>query len=175
MKNALVNGLTGGVVISLIFLVINAVSPEFNFSMMGMLFYIVAYIPFMLRASFRERKRMGGYIGFGEVFITSMVTLAVSSFIFTIFTYFIMKDNPELMSIAADSSKDFSRSTMSMMGMSDGDIELELEKQYSKLEGKNIFSMNILLMNWFGGLLFPWLLFAAVVSFFVKKEEPKAV
>ncbi|HFC01098.1 MAG TPA: hypothetical protein ENJ53_09870 [Phaeodactylibacter sp.] len=86
-----------------------------------------------------------------------------------------MKDNPELMSIAADSGKDFSRSTMSMMGMSEGDIELELEKEYSELEGKNIFSMNILLMNWFGGLLFPWLLFAAVVSFFVKKEEPKAV
>ena len=166
MKNALVNGLIGGVVSIILFLILNAINPAYNFNMWGYILVTLISIIFPIRAGLQERKEKGGHIGFGEVFLISFVVMGISTLMGMIITYFIIDNNPELQALIQNQSIEINSSMMSAMGLSEAEIALNMEE----MENINLSSFKVMIMGWFSSLIYS-LPVAAIISFFIKKEE----
>lgn len=172
MKNILINSLLAGAVSIVVFLVFHYINPSLNFVfILGTLISLVIYLFFLIRAGLQQRKNLGGFLGFGEVFVSSIAIYAIASFIVTIFLYIMIKLNPELVELIKESSNSMSESIYGIMGMSEEQIALTIEEANEMVDHNQIFSLSTLLMNWLVAIIIPGLLYALIASLITKKKD----
>ena len=172
MKNILINSLLAGVVMITVSLVFHFIKPSLNFNfMLSILTSLIIYLFFLIRAGLQQRKRLGGFIGFGEVFVSSIAIYTIVSFIAVTFSYILIKLNPELVEFMKESSNQMNESVMGMTGMSKEQIELAIEEANETVDPNQFNSISISLMGWLGGVIFPGLLYALIASLITKKKD----
>ena len=176
MKNILLNGLLAGVVFIVVYLVFYFIDPSLNFDYtLAIIYTSIIYLFFLIRAGFQQRKSLGGFLGFGEVFVPSIAIYAIASFIGIIFTFIMMKINPELVELTKESSNRVMKSTMSMMGMSEEQVALAIEEANESQDPNQYTSFGTQLLGWLGTIIFPGLIFVLIASFVTKKKDKSVV
>lgn len=172
MKIILTNSLLASAVSIIIFFIIHFIDPSLNFSLFkAYLSGLVIYLFFLIRAGRQQRKKLGGFIGFGEVFVSSIAIIAIASFISAIFSYLMFLNNPEFIELAKETTNQMMESTLSMVGMSAEQIALEIEEANEKQDPDQYTSLSTLPINWLGPIIFPGLIYALIASLIVKKTD----
>ncbi len=170
MKNILSNGLKLGVTLIVIYLILYFIDPRLNFDpTIGIAYTTIISLFFLIRAGFQQRKNLGGYMGFGQVFVASIAIYAMASFIiYMIFSTLMVKFNPELLELMREASNKVIESTMSMMGMSQEEIALAIEEANEKpLQ----FSLSSQFVTWIIGIILPGCVYALIASLITKKKD----
>ncbi len=169
MKRILSNGLMLGVTLIVIYLILHFINPRLNFDFtIGIVYTTVVSVFFLIRAGFKRRKSLGGYLGFSEVFMASIAIYAIGSLIVVLFTTLMVKFNPELLDLLREMSNKAMESTMSMLGKSQGEIALAIEEAN---ENGHQFSLGSQLVSWIIGIIFPGCIYALIASLIAKKKD----
>ena len=172
MKNILINGLLAGAVSIVVALVFHFINPSLNFDFStSIIINTVIYLFFLIRAGFQQRKRLGGFLGFGEVFVPSMGIYAIASFMAVTFMFIMMKLNPELVELMKESSNNMSESMMSMAGMSEEQIALAIEEANEVEDPNRALSLTAQISGWLGGIIIFGLPYALIASLITKKKD----
>jgi len=172
MKNILTNSLFIGTTSIIVFSILHFINPSLNFDFtLTYLIGSVIYLFFLIRAGFQQRKKLGGYLGFGEVFISSIAIYAIGALIGAMFTYIMVEFNPELTPIIQESSKSMNESVLSMSGMSEEQIALIIEEANENTDPEQIYTLSTVFIGWLGSIIFPGLLFALIASLVTKKKD----
>lgn len=171
MKHGVINGLIASVVFIVVYFIIHFVSPTLNYSFsftMGI--QLVIFLIFMIRACTQEKKSLGGYLGFGEAFITSFVTYAVGALFPILAVYFHLQADESAMAIALEETQKMVESMAGLFGADEAEIALEMEKNGNP----NTFSFSQSITGWISSLLFPGIIYMLITSFISKKTEKSA-
>jgi hypothetical protein len=172
MKNILINSLLAGAASIVVFLVFHFINPSLNFDfILGILISLVIYLFFLIRAGFQKRKNLGGFLGFGEVFVSSIAIYAIASFIAVIFSFIMLKLNPELVELVKESSNSMNESMLSMSGMSEEQIALAIEEANETIDPNQFTSLSTYITGWLVTIIFPGLLYALIASLITKKKD----
>jgi len=171
MKNILINSLFAGAALIVVYLVFHFINPSLNFDFtLSIIIGTVIYLFFLIRAGFQQRKNLGGFLGFGEVFVPSIAIYAIASFIAMIFSFIMLKLNPELVELLKESSNSMNESMLGMSGMSEEQIALAIEEANEMVDPNQFTSLSTMLIGWLGGIIFPGLLYALIASLITKKK-----
>lgn len=169
MKKILLNGLILGVTLIVIYLVLHFIEPRLNYDFtIGIVYSTIVSIFFLVRAGFQQRKSLGGYLGFSEVFVASLAIFAIGSFIIVLFTTLMIKFNPELLELMREMSNKTMASTMRMMDKSPGEIALAIEEAN---ENGPQFTLSTQLVSWIIGIILPGCIYALITSLITKKKK----
>ena len=172
MKNILINGLLAGAVLIVVYLVFYYINPRLNFDFtLGIIISTIIYLFFLIRAGFQQRKMLGGFLGFGEVFVPSIAIYALASFMGVIFTFIMIIFNPELVELMKERANQVMESTFGMMGMSEEQIALAIEEANEKQDPDQFTSLSTTLTGWLITIIFPGLLYALIASLITKKKD----
>jgi len=172
MKNILINSLLAGAALIVVFLVFHFINPSLNFDfVLGTLISLVIYLFFLIRAGFQKRKSLGGFLGLGEVFVSSIAIYTIASFIATIFSLIMIKLNPELVELIKESSNSMNERMLGMSGMSEEQIALALEEANEKTDPNQFTSLSTVFIGWLVTIIFPGLLYAVIAAFITKKKD----
>ncbi len=172
MKNILLNGLLAGAVFIIAYLVFYFIDPSLNFDVtLSIIYTTIIYLFFLIRAAFQQRKSLGGFLGFGEVFVGSIAIYAIASFIGVIFTLIMMRLNPELVELMKESSNQAAESMLSMTGQSKEQIALVIEEANESQDFNQLTSLSTQLMGWLINIIFPGLIYALIASLVTKKKD----
>lgn len=172
MKNILVNSVLAAAVSIVVFLILYFIDPSLNFNYaLSLPIGLVIYLFFMIRAGFQKRKKSGDFIGFGEVFVSSIAIYSIASFIALIFFFIMINFDPELMELMKESSNRINESMFKMIGMSDEQIALAIEEANEKMDSNQVSTTSTMLVGWLSGIIFPGLLYALITSLIVKKKD----
>ncbi len=172
MKNVLINGLLAGAVSIVVALVFHFINPKLNFDFStSIIVNTVIYLFFLIRAGLQQRKRLGGFLGFGEVFVPSIAIYAIASFIAVTFSYVMIKLNPEFIELMIESSNNMSESMMSMAGMSEEQIALAIEEANEREDLNQASLLVSQVSGWIGGIIIFGLPYALIASLITKKKD----
>ncbi len=172
MKNILRNGLLAGVVFIGVYLVFHFINPSLNFDFItSIIVNTVIYLFFIIRAGLQQRKKLGGFLGFGEVFVSSIAIYAIASLIAVTFSYIMIKLNPELVELMKESSNSMSESMLSMSGMSEEQIALTIEEANEIADPNQSSSLSTQILGWLGGIIIFGLPYALIASLITKKKD----
>lgn len=172
MKNILINGLLAGAVSIVVYLVFYFINPSLNFNYtLSIIISTIIYLFFLIRAGFQQRKNLGGFLGFGEVFVPSIAIYALASFIGVIFTFIMIILNPELIELVKESANQMMESTLGITGMSEEQIALAIEEANESQDPDQYTSLGTTLTGWLITIIFPGLLYALIASLITKKKD----
>ncbi|MCF6296717.1 MAG: DUF4199 domain-containing protein [Flavobacteriaceae bacterium] len=172
MKNILINSLLAGVVSIIFFLAFHFINPSLNFDFTSsILISTVIYLFFLIRAGFQQRKSLSDFLGFGEVFLPSIAIYAIASLIATMFSYIMIKFNPELIGIAQESVNNINESIFGMVGMSEEQIALSIEEASETVDLNKLTSFSNTIIGWLGDIIIPGLLYALIASLITMKKD----
>jgi len=175
MKNILINSLLAGTVSIVVYLVFYFINPSLNFDFtLSIIIGTIIYLFFLIRAGFQKRKKLGGFLGFGEVFVSSIAIYTIASFIVVIFSFIMIKLNPELVELVKESSNQMNESMMGMMGMSEEQIALAIEEANEMVDPNQFTLLSTALIGWLVTIIFPGLLYALIASLITKKKDKNA-
>ena len=175
MKNILLNGLLAGAVFIVVYLVFYFIDPSLNFDFtLGTIYTTIIYLFFLIRAGFQQRKSLGGFLGFGEVFVSSIAIYAIASFIGVIFMIIMIRLNPELVELTKETSNQFIENTLSMMGQSEEQIALAIEEANER-DPNQFTSFGTQLIGWLIGIIFPGFIYALIATLITKKKDKSIV
>jgi len=171
MKNILLNGLLAGIVYIVVVLAIHFINPSLNFNFtVTSIFTAIIYLFFLIRAGFQQRKRLGGFLGFGEVFVPSIAIYAIGSLIGLIFTIIMLTTDPEFAELMRETSKEAMERTLKVTGMSEDQIALEMEKA-NENQKNDVTSLSTLFVGWLISIIVPGLIYALIASLITKKKD----
>lgn len=165
-------GLTGGIIISLIYMVLIwakytffSFSP-FAFFLSNYIVYGLIIIGFFLLA-IKRRNQLGGYAHLQELFQPIFISILVIELTYVLFTYvYLNKINPTFFD-------QFKESTVAFMKEQNFPIENQ-EKKLSDIDYQKISSSNLWSMA--KSLLPMWIIIDSIigfgVSFFCRKKSP---
>ncbi len=172
MKNILLNGLLAGAVFIVVYLVFYFIDPSLNFDFtLGTIYTTIIYLFFLIRAGFQQRKSLGGFLGFGEVFVRSIAIFAIASFIGVIFMIVMIRLNPELVELMKETSNQLMESMLNMMGQSEEQIALKIEEANESQDPNQFTSLSTQLIGWLIGIIFPGFIYALIASLITKKKD----
>ena len=155
-----------------LYLVLYFINPSLNFNFtLFIIFTTVLYLFVLIRAGFQQRKRLGGFLGFGEVFVNSIAIYAFGSLIAAVFTAIMFKLDPELIELAKESSKQVMETTFRLSGMSEEQVELAIEEANENQDPNNVTSISAQFIGWIIGIVFPGLIYALIASLVTKKKD----
>ncbi len=174
MKSAIKNGIIGSIVLSVLYLVIYYfIDAKLNFNFVyALVSSYTIYLLFMIRAAIEERKKMGGYLGFGEAFIPAMVCFAVVSLLYLIANFAHIKLDPHAMEISEEATIESMEQFSKFLGLSEESFLEQMDQDDQDPE--DIHSLSTYLLLWFSSLLFPGLLLGVIAAAIVKKKSPVA-
>ena len=176
MKNILINGILAGAVLIVVYLVFYFINPSLNFDFTrGIIMSTIIYLFFLIRAGFQQRKNLGGFLGFGEIFVPSIAIYAIASLIGVIFSFIMIILNPELVELVKESANQMNENIFSMMGMSEEQIALAIEEANESLDPNQFTSLSTTLIGWLVTIIFPGLLYALIASLITKKKDKSVV
>lgn len=169
MKNGILNGLIAAVILSILYLLVNATSPKLNFTFLYPFISTYAvYLVFMIRAGKQESTADKPY-GFGDALIPAMICYAVASFFIAIFTFMMFNYDPMLIEYATEASMESIESLGKLMGDQDGAMIEQMEDSQEDII-KSFTSFGTYCINWFVSLFFPGLIFGAIAATVAKKK-----
>ena len=172
MRYILLNGLMAGAVFIVVYLVFYFIDPSLNFDFtLGIIISTIIYLFFLIRAGFQQRKSLGGFLGFGEVFVPSIAIYTIASFIGVIFAFIMLKLDPELLELMKESSGQILESMLSMMGQSEEQIALAVEEANEKQDFNQSTLLSTTLLGWLIGIIFPGLIYALLATLITKKKD----
>jgi len=172
MKNIVINGLLAGAVSMAVALIFHFINPSLNFDFStSIIVNTVIYLFFLIRAGLQQRKRLGGFLGFGEVFVPSIAIYAIASFMAVAFMFIMMKLNPELIELMKESSNSMSESMLSMAGMSEEQIALAIEEANEVEDTNQALLLSAQISGWLGGIIIFGLPYALIASLITKKKD----
>ena len=172
MKNIVINGLLAGAVSIAVALIFHFINPSLNFDFStSIIVNTVIYLFFLIRAGLQQRKRLGGFLGFGEVFVPSIAIYAIASFMAVAFMFIMMKLNPELIELMKESSNSMSESMLSMAGMSEEQIALAIEEANEVEDTNQALLLSAQISGWLGGIIIFGLPYALIASLITKKKD----
>ncbi len=164
MKYGMTNGLIASAILSTLFLIINFIAPELNYSFIySFISSTIIYFIFMIRASKKEKISTTGSFGFGEALITTMICYATTSLVYAIFTFLMIKFDPMQIEYAQEASLKSIETIANWFGNADGALIEQMEdSQEEVFNNFNNFGTHII--NWFVSLIFPGLIYGAFAA-----------
>ncbi|MET2983608.1 DUF4199 domain-containing protein [Aureibaculum conchae] len=176
MKNILTNSLLAAATFIAVYFVFYFIDPSLNFKYSLILpIGIVIYLFFLIRAGIRKRKNLGGFISFGEVFVSSIAIYAIASFTAMVFTLIMLNIDPELMELMKESSSRTSESMFRMAGMSEEQIALATEEANENMDLVKSSMLSNMFVGWLISIIIPGLIYALIASLIVKKKDKSIV
>ena len=168
-----------GVAVGVIGIVINLLayfidpSSLFQFTSIWSLLGLIVPVVFVFLAAKKVRELKGGYIPFGEAFVPGILTYAIGTIITGLFSYILMTFiDPSLQETALEVSKESARGMFEMAGMSEAQIEEEMEKMSDQLDAADASGLGNTLLGILGSIVIFGLPISAIVAAIVKKQEP---
>ncbi|MBK8055076.1 MAG: DUF4199 domain-containing protein [Saprospiraceae bacterium] len=160
-------GMYLGIITILVQLVSYYVTP-INVWMQMLLGFVIMIVLFYL-AGKAEREANGGVLSYGQALKTTFLTGLTGTVISTLFSIILIQlIDPSLVEKLAEISVETARSMMEKFGMPEDQMAAALEK--AEEEAANAFTPGKMLLQIVYGSIFV-LIFAAIVSIFVKKNE----
>lgn len=167
-KTSLLYGLIGGVIAVIYSLLLYIIGFETYSStglqMIGWVIIIVA----MIMGGLKLRKERGGYLSYGESYVSSLLTAAVATLVTTVFIIILFHViDPSLMDKMSEKAIEQTIVWMEKFGAP----EAEIEKAIQKLEEDNSFGVGRLLGNWIW-MLIMWAIISLLIALVAKKNNP---
>ncbi len=155
------------IVVSLLFWL---AMPDMIFNI-GISFAVSIIVPliFMFLAIRDTKNEQEGFISFGECLKASFLTYIIGSLIGVIFSFVLMNYlDPSLLDLQKEAAIEAAESMSSMLGAPEEAME-EMREQMEE-QDLDTFTVGQAMIGWLGGLVFPGLILALIMSGVLKKN-----
>ena len=160
----------GGISVA-ISLLLWLLSPETLFNMgIGLAIGFGVPIIFMYLSIHATKAEQEGFISFGESLKASFLTYMIGSLMGVLFTFVLMNYlDPSLLEMQKEVAIKVAEDMSSMFGAP----EEAMEEMREQMESQNLDTMTFgqSMLGWLGGLIFPGLILALIMSGILKKNN----
>lgn len=169
MKHGIKFGVVYGVLVSVLMLVLYLVNKEYVVSTgltFGISFVIGTAILVMTGRSAKADN--GGFLPFGEAFVTLVICFVVGSLITTIFSYLLFNFiDPSLQDLMKEKAVEMAESAAGMFGGSMN--EDQLDEMREQMEETNVTSLSQLMVGWLTNSLMG-AIYCLIIAAIIKKN-----
>jgi uncharacterized protein YneF (UPF0154 family) len=139
--------------------ILNLIMPNAT-STLNFILVLILIVGLFLTMKHTRDYLMGGYISYGDSFKNGFITSILSSFVFLVYYYAMLKFNPATF----EKMMEIFLQELANKGSSEEEMEV-----YMKLMGPGIFSFSMFFSNVLYGAIF-----SALLGFFIKRENPNS-
>ncbi|AXT50506.1 DUF4199 domain-containing protein [Aquimarina sp. BL5] len=169
-SNGIAQGITLGVILSLITVIAYAVYQDFFTKLWYINLAIAILLPITLGiiAAVKSRKQLEGFISFKSAFTSYFITVVIGTLISSVVAILIFNVvDPEAALDIKEKGIQVSVDFMESMGAP----QEEIEKQIAKAEEQDTLSLGSQVKGWFGWMIF-YIIIGLLACLAVKKKEP---
>jgi hypothetical protein len=139
--------------------ILNLIMPNAT-STLNFILVLILIVGLFLTMKHTRDYLMGGYISYGDSFKNGFITSILSSFVFLVYYYAMLKFNPATF----EKMMEIFLQELANKGSSEEEMEV-----YMKLMGPGIFSFSMFFSNILYGAVF-----SALLGFFIKRDNPNS-
>jgi hypothetical protein len=169
MKQGVKFGVIYGVVVSVLMLVLYLVNKEYVVSAgLNLVLTLVIGTAILIMTGRAAKVDNGGFLPFGEAFVSLLVCFAVGSFITTIFTLVLYNMiDPSLQDLLKEKQIEMAEFLANLFGGSVN--EDQLDEMREALDETDVSSFSTMIVNWLTGTLMG-AVYCLIIAAFVKKN-----
>jgi hypothetical protein len=139
--------------------ILNLIMPN-AVSALNFILVLILIVGLFLAMKHTRDYLMGGYISYGDSFKNGFITSILSSFVFLVYYYAMLKFSPATF----EKMMEIFLQELANKGNSEEEMEL-----FMKLMGPGVFSFSMFFSNVLYGAIF-----SALLGFFIKRENPNS-